>query len=88
MRRQYMKLESELTELQPLSPEKLREVLPTVVPDTTLSDLLSKLNTPQQNFASLTNDYSTANPDVIRVQSMIDELNQQIDDRVTASWRA
>ena len=38
----YMKLEKEVTELQPLSPEKLREVLPTVVPDPTLSDLLSQ----------------------------------------------
>ncbi len=73
---QYMKLEKEVTELQPLSPEKLREVLPTVVPDPTLSDLLVKLNTAKQNFVSLTNDYSLANPDVIRIRSLIDELNQ------------
>jgi capsular exopolysaccharide synthesis family protein len=31
----------------------------------------------------MTNDYSLANPDVIRVQSLIDELNQQVDDRVS-----
>ena len=79
---QYTKSEKQLTELQPLGPEKLREVLPTILPDATLSDLLSKLNTAKQSFVSLTNDYSLANPNVTRVQAMIDELNQQIDDRV------
>ncbi|MGA9778194.1 MAG: polysaccharide biosynthesis tyrosine autokinase [Verrucomicrobiia bacterium] len=80
---QYMKLEKEVSELQPLSPEKLRDVLPTVVQDSTLSDLLVKLNTAKQNFVSLTNDYSPANPDVIRIQSLIDELNNEINDRVS-----
>lgn len=80
---QYVKLEKEVTELQPLSPEKLREVLPTVVQDSTLSDLLVKLNTAKQSLVSLTNDYSPANPDVIRVNSLIDELNNQINDRVS-----
>ncbi len=80
---QYVKLEKEVTELQPLSPEKLREVLPTVVQDSTLSDLLVKLNTAKQNLVSLTNDFSPANPDVIRVNSLIVELNNQINDRVS-----
>ena len=79
----YMKLDKQLTELQPLSPDKLREVLPTVLPDMTLSDLLSKLNDAQQKFVTLTNDYSLANPDVIRVQALIDELNNQVNDRVS-----
>jgi capsular exopolysaccharide synthesis family protein len=78
----YMKLEKQLTELQPLSPEKLREVLPTVYPDAALSTLLGKLHETQQKFVTLTNDYSLENPDVIRVQSLINELNHQIDDRV------
>ncbi len=80
---QYMKLENEVTELQPLSPEKLREILPTVVQDSTLSDLLVKFNTAKQSFVSLTNDYSLVNPDVIRIRSMIDELNNEINDRVS-----
>jgi polysaccharide biosynthesis transport protein len=80
---QYMKLENEVTELQPLSPEKLREVLPTMVQDPTLSDLLVKFNTAKQSFVSLTNDYSLVNPDVIRIRSMIDELNNEINDRVS-----
>ncbi len=79
----YMKLEKQVSELQPLSPEKLREVLPTVISDPTLSDLLSKLNSAQQRFVTMTNDYSLANPDVIRVRSLIDELNNEINDRVS-----
>ena len=78
----YMKSEKQLTELQPLSPEKLREVLPTIVPDTALTTLLGKLHETQQKFVTLTNDYSLENPDVTRVQSLISELNHQIDDRV------
>lgn len=79
----YVQLEKEVTELRPLGPEKLREVLPTVVQDPTLSDLLVKLNTAKQSFVSLKNDYGLANPDVTRVQSMIDELNNEINDRVS-----
>jgi capsular exopolysaccharide synthesis family protein len=79
----YMKLDKQLTELQPLSPDKLREVLPTVVPDPTLSDLLSRLNDAKQKFVTLTNDYSLANPDVIRVQALIEELNNEVNDRVS-----
>jgi len=79
----YMKLEKQLTELQPLSPDKLREVLPTVTTDMALNDLLDKLNGAQQKFVTMTNDYSLENPDVIRMQSLISELNQEINDRVS-----
>jgi capsular exopolysaccharide synthesis family protein len=78
----YMKAEKQLTELQPLSPDKLREVLPTVSGDMALNDLLDKLNSAQQKFVTLTNDYSLQNPDVIRAQSLIAELNQEVNDRV------
>jgi polysaccharide biosynthesis transport protein len=80
---QYMKLESEVSQLQSLSPEKLREVLPTVYPDTTLSDLLTKFNSTEQNYASMTNYYGPAMSDIKTTQSLIDELNQQIDTRVS-----
>jgi capsular exopolysaccharide synthesis family protein len=78
----YMKLNEQLIQLKALSLEKLRDVLPTVSQDGALSGLLDKLHEAQQRFVTMTNDYSLANPDVIRVQSLIEELNQQIDDRV------
>jgi capsular exopolysaccharide synthesis family protein len=78
----YMKLEKEVTQLQVLSPDKMRDVLPTLSPDSALSDLLNKLHESEQNFVTLTNDYSPADLHITRVQSLIDELNRQIDARV------
>jgi succinoglycan biosynthesis transport protein ExoP len=78
----YMKLEKQLTQLQALSPDKMRDVLPTLAPDSALSDLLNKLHESQQTFVTLTNDYSPADLHITRVQSLIDELNRQIDARV------
>jgi polysaccharide biosynthesis transport protein len=79
----YESLQKQLTELQQLSPDKLRDVLPTAVPgDSALTELLNRLNEAQQQLATLRSDYSPQHPDVIRVQNLVDELNRQIDDRV------
>jgi capsular exopolysaccharide synthesis family protein len=78
----YMKLEKEVTQLQVLSPDKMRDVLPTLAPDPALSELLNKLHESEQTFVTLTNDYSPADLHITRIQSMIDELNHQIDARV------
>ena len=78
----YMKLEKQLTQLQALSPDKMRDVLPTLAPDPALSELLNKLHESEQTFVTLTNDYSPADLHITRIQSMIDELNHQIDARV------
>jgi polysaccharide biosynthesis transport protein len=78
----YMKLEKQLTQLQALSTDKLRDVLPTVITDGELAGLLTKLHESEQTFVTLTNDYSPADQHITRVQSLIDELNHQIDDRV------
>ena len=60
----------------------LRDVLPSVVSDGALSDLLSRLHEAQQKWVTLTNDYALGSLTITRVQSMIDELNHEIDDRV------
>ncbi|MGA2240947.1 MAG: polysaccharide biosynthesis tyrosine autokinase [Verrucomicrobiota bacterium] len=78
----YMKLEKQLTQLQALTTDKLRDVLPTVVPDGALSDLLNKLHESAQTYVTLTNDYSPADLHITRLQSLIEELNRQIDARV------
>jgi capsular exopolysaccharide synthesis family protein len=79
----YMKLQKQLTELQQLSPDKLRDVLPTAVQDTTLTQLLNDLDDAQQKLATLKSDYSSQHPDVIRIQNLVDELNHEVDDRVS-----
>jgi polysaccharide biosynthesis transport protein len=79
----YMKIDKQLTQLQALGTDKLRDVLPTVIPDGALSDSLSKLHEAELSYATLTNDYAPADLHITRVQSMKDELNRQIDARVT-----
>jgi capsular exopolysaccharide synthesis family protein len=75
-------LNSELTNLQALSPDKLRDVLPTTVQDPILTGLLNDMNEAQQQLVKLKSDYSAQHPDVIRVQAQVDKLNTQIDARV------
>ena len=79
----YKMLQTRLTELQAYSTDKLRDVLPTVTSDSALAGLLDKLHESKQQYVILTNDYNPNNsPNVARVQSEIDELNHQIDNRV------
>jgi capsular exopolysaccharide synthesis family protein len=75
-------LETQLNDLKGLPTNKLRQVLPTVTQDSQLSDLLAKLTTAQQQYATLTNDYSPGELHITRVQSMMDTLNGEIDERV------
>ncbi|MDE3068853.1 MAG: polysaccharide biosynthesis tyrosine autokinase [Verrucomicrobiota bacterium] len=78
----YMKLKGELTRLQTLKPDELRQVLPTTVPDTTLTALLGDLNDAEQKLATLKTDYSPQHPEVVRAQALVDKINKEIDDRV------
>ena len=70
------------TQLRPLSKEQRRNVLPTVVADPDLSNLLGKLHDAEQKFVTVTNDYSMSNIEVQRVISLMNILNHQIDDRI------
>src|SRR5487761_2100091 len=79
----YNQLAEELTQLKALDPAKLRDVLPSINPDGALSTLLDKLHESQQEYVTKTNDLGVLNPDVIRIQSIIGEVNNQIDARIT-----
>ncbi len=57
----YKMLQTQLTELQAYSTDKLRQILPTVTGDAELSGLLDKLNEAEQKFVVLTNDYNPNN---------------------------
>ncbi len=76
-----VKLET-LKSIQSKTPEKLRDVLPQMVQDSTLSDLIGRLNEARQSLVSKTVDYATNTPTIVKIQSLIDELNREIDDRV------
>lgn len=81
--RDYKELDAQLTHLKSLDKHELRDVLPNIVPDNTLTDLLNRLHEAQQKIATLKIDYAPDNLNVSRVQTLIDTLNKQIDDRVT-----
>ena len=72
----------ELKSIQETNKDKLCDVLPQMVMDSALNDLLGKLHEAQQKWVTLTNDYNTTNDVVVRVQSLMDELNHEINDRV------
>lgn len=80
--RDYKELSAQLSQLKSLDTQKLRDVLPNIVHDPDLADLQTKLHDSEQKMATLKIDYSTNNVEVIRVQSLINELNQQVDNRV------
>ncbi len=78
----YTKHEKQLTGLEGYDKEKLRDVLPGMVTDVALNDMLSNLHLSEQKLVQMTNSLGSANPDVISLQALIGELNSEIDGRV------
>ena len=81
--RAYKEQAVQLDQLKSLDKNRLRDVLPNVVNDGALGELLGKLHEAQQKIATLKIDYNTNNLNVTRVQTLLDTLNYQIDDRIT-----
>lgn len=81
-KRSYEELAVQLEQLKKLDNIRLRDVLPGVAGDGALSELLGKLHESQQKLATLKVDYPAESLTVTRVQTLIDTLNRQIDDRV------
>lgn len=78
----YVEIQAKIARLGVLNSTQKRQELPSILPDATLNDLLAKLHEAEANFAVLTNDYSMTALAVMRAKSVIDTLNNQIDDRV------
>lgn len=75
-------LQTQLNKLKSLNSRELRDVLPQIVPDGTLSTLLDKLHESEQEYVKATNYYSLKNVEVTSIQSIVDKLNEQINARV------
>ena len=80
--RAYKEQSVQLTQLKSFDNNRLRDVLPNVVNDAALSDLLGKLHEAEQSIATKKIDYPADNLNVTRIQTLIDTLNHQIDDRI------
>jgi uncharacterized protein involved in exopolysaccharide biosynthesis len=76
----YKRLKEQLDQLKALDPKDLRDVLPTISTSTSLPMLLDNLRAQEQRYVTMTNDLGPASMDIARLQSLIVELNQQIDD--------
>jgi len=82
----YMKQLEQLSSLKAINqtnPLMLRDVLPSMgAADSELSSMLSQLHEAQRNLTGKQVDYASNSLNVTRVQTLIDTLNKQIDDRV------
>ena len=80
--RTYAELKVQLEKLHEMSPDKLRDVLPSLISDGSLGPLLDQFHEAQRKLSLMKVDYSPSNLNIIRVQTLIDTLDRQINDRV------
>ncbi len=83
---QQMQFE-QLTAIGNTNAPMLRDVLPTIVSDGALSDLLSQYREAQRSLTSKRVDYGTNNIEVQRVEKLIAQLDQQITERVGGTMK-
>lgn len=69
--------------LSALSKKELRDVLPGMETDLTLTELINELNAADQKFQALGNDISPKHPDYIKITGQQKLLNEKIDARVS-----
>lgn len=68
--------------LKGLTQAELKDVLPTMVSDQTLSELINEANLADQNFAAVGNDLGVANPEYNKIKEQVELLNTKINNRV------
>jgi succinoglycan biosynthesis transport protein ExoP len=79
---QYAKEETLLSSLTNLTKAQLEQALPGAVPDTLLSTLLQDRLAAQQRQVTLMKEFGAENPEIIKVNSLLEDLNRQVSDRV------
>jgi polysaccharide biosynthesis transport protein len=78
----YSGKEEQYNKLKKLTKAELKDVLPTMVTDPTLSELINLLNMADQKFVSLAKDFATSHPEYIRAKDQVDLLNTKVNDRI------
>ena len=66
----------------PIAPEELKRAIPTITPDTHLDELITSLNAQEQRMASFLHTYGPNHPDLKGLNTLIETINRQIDDRL------
>jgi succinoglycan biosynthesis transport protein ExoP len=77
-------LETTLQKLNGLPEDELRQVLPRMMQDQILTELISQLNLVEQQLVRNSKDLGPEHPDVIRTRSQVADLKKKIDDGVKA----
>jgi capsular exopolysaccharide synthesis family protein len=79
---QATQLNAQLDSLTNLNPEKLRQTLPTVQPDSMLTTLLQDRDETEEQLVKLQATEGDSNQEVVTTKNLIIKLDAQIDDRV------
>jgi len=80
--RAYTESSTTLDLLKAMGTNQLRDVLPGLGNDPDLTAGITRLHEAEQRIAQLKIDYPSDNLNVLRIQTLVDELNRQIDARV------
>ena len=78
----YVEQEEMLNKLKALSPEELKQAIPTAAPDSILGQLLQDELATDTRLVTLSNDYGPQSPELTRVLVLKTELDKQIGDRL------
>ncbi len=79
---QYVKEETLLNKLRELTPDELKQTIPTAAPDPILSQLLQDQIAAETLLVKQQNDLGAAHPDVLRTEKLLAEYKKQTDQRV------
>ena len=79
---QFVKQDTLLNKLKELTPEELKQTLPTASPDPILTQLLQDEITTETDLVKLKNDLGEQHPDVQRNEKLLAKYKEEIDDRV------
>ena len=78
----YREIAQLYEELSQKSNAELRKVIPTAYKDQHMDSYLASLAEARQRYAAMINDYSDTHPEVLKLTSVIKELDEQVNARV------
>lgn len=86
---EYNKYNDQFQELSKLSREELRNALPTALfpPDQNLISLIESWSLANQRLSTALEDFGRENPEVRRLQKLVDEIDGQLNDKVDGILR-
>lgn len=84
---EFIEKDTKLAALKKISPQEIKEVIQTVYPDELLATLLQKQTLTVQELTAKSKDLGAQHPEVIRVNSLLERITIQINERVAGIMR-